>query len=90
MLNNAFIRLVSEELDIESGVTRADAKFLGVFEHFYEDNVFEDDVSTHYVVLAYELILDILNLKNSEQHSQYRWQCNFDGTHEYIHSYSNK
>ena len=89
-LDNAFIRLVSEELGIESGVTRADAKFLGVFEHFYEDNVFEDDVSTHYVVLAYELILDNLNLKNSEQHSQYRWQCNFDGTHEYIHSYSNK
>ena len=56
-LDDAFIRLVREELGIESGGTRADAKFLGVFEHFYDDCVFGDDVSTHYVVIGYELYL---------------------------------
>ena len=57
-LDDAFVRLVREELGIESGVTRADAKFLGVFEHFYDDNVFDDEVSTHYIVLAYELKIE--------------------------------
>ena len=54
-LDDAFVRLVREELGIESGITRADAKFLGVYEHFYDDNVFDDEISTHYVVLGYEL-----------------------------------
>ncbi len=38
-LDDAFVRLVKEELGIESGITRADAKFLGLYEHFYDDNV---------------------------------------------------
>lgn len=57
ILDDAFIRLVREELGIDSGITRADAKFLGVYEHFYNDNVFDSEVSTHYVVLGYELTL---------------------------------
>ena len=44
-LDDAFVRLVREELGIESGVTRADAKFLGVYEHFYDDNIFDDEQS---------------------------------------------
>ena len=52
-LDDAFVRLVREELGIESGITRADAKFLGVYEHFYDDNVFDGEISTHYVVLGY-------------------------------------
>lgn len=56
-LDDAFVRLVREELGIESGVTRADAKFLGVYEHFYDDNVFDSELSTHYIVLAYEIKL---------------------------------
>lgn len=59
-LDDAFVRLVKEELGIESGITRADAKFLGVFEHFYDDCVFDDEVSTHYIVLGYEI--KIINL----------------------------
>lgn len=54
-LDDAFVRLMKEELGIESGITRGDAKFLGVFEHFYDDCVFGDDVSTHYIVLGYEI-----------------------------------
>lgn len=77
-LDDAFVRLVSEELGIESGLTRADAKFLGVFEHFYDDCVFEAKLSTHYIVLGYSLILNsifferkIIDLKL--QHSKIKW-----------------
>lgn len=70
-LDDAFIRLVREELGVESGGTRADAKFLGVFEHFYDDCVFGDDVSTHYIVLGYEFNAKNLILEKiaQKQHS---------------------
>lgn len=74
-LDDAFVRLVREELGIESGITRADAKFLGVFEHFYDDCVFNNIISTHYIVLAYSLnIIDEKLLKFSlNQHNDYKW-----------------
>ena len=66
-LDDAFVRLVHEELGIESGLTRADAKFLGVFEHFYDDCVFGSDVNTHYVVLAFQLEMkNIFKFTNSQ------------------------
>lgn len=71
-LDDAFVRLVKEELGIESGITRADAKFLGVFEHFYDDCVFDDEVSTHYIVLGYEVKSEIGNLI-SQQHNLWKW-----------------
>lgn len=72
-LDDAFVRLVKEELGIESGFTRANAKFLGVFEHFYDDCVLAEDVSTHYIVLAYELNLSQKNIEYPRtQHSQFR------------------
>ena len=67
-LDDAFVRLVREELGIESGITRADTKFLGVFEHFYDDCVFGDNVSTHYVVLAHEIIVNDFNNLPIQQH----------------------
>lgn len=54
-LDDTFVRLVREELGIESGINRADAKFLGVFEHFYNNNIFDDNICTHYIVLGYEI-----------------------------------
>ncbi|RKG42759.1 MULTISPECIES: GDP-mannose mannosyl hydrolase [Acinetobacter] len=71
-LDDAFVRLVREELGIKSGITRADAKFLGVFEHFYDDCVFNNEISTHYIVLAYELNIrqELMRLKYV-QHQDY-------------------
>ena len=71
-LDDAFVRLVREELGIESGITRADAKFLGVFEHFYDDCVFGDDVSTHYVVFAHELCLRSVDKLPMHQHKHFK------------------
>ena len=47
-------------------------RFIGVFEHFYDDSIYQN-VSSHYVNLAYEIeIEEILNLP-TEQHNEYQW-----------------
>lgn len=75
-LDDAFVRLVREELGIESGITRADAKFLGIFEHFYDDSVFEENIKTHYIVLAYiiDRVKSIDSLIFMSQHEEKKWR----------------
>lgn len=74
-LDDAFVRLVREELGIELGITRADAKFLGVFEHFYDENFFDKTTGTHYVVLGYEISFKQDQFENFPkfQHVEYLW-----------------
>ncbi len=68
----AFTRLVKVELGTFQSIN--EAHFLGVYQHFYDDNFSGTDFSTHYVVLAYELTIDIaLDDLPCEQHSHYRW-----------------
>ena len=68
-INNAMIRVAKNELNIELKLT---PRFIGVFEHFYDDSIYQD-VSTHYVNLAYEIkIEETLNLP-TEQHNEYQW-----------------
>ena len=68
-IDNAMMRIAKNELNIELKLT---PRFIGVFEHFYDDSIYQD-VSTHYVNLAYEIeIEEILNLPN-EQHNEYQW-----------------
>ena len=68
-IDSAMMRIVSNELNISLKLTPS---FIGVFEHFYDDSIYED-VSTHYVNLAYEIeIEETLNLP-TEQHNEYQW-----------------
>ena len=68
-IDNAMMRIAKNELNIELKLT---PRFIGVFEHFYDDSIYQD-VSTHYVNLAYEVeIEETLNLPN-EQHNEYQW-----------------
>lgn len=68
----AFSRLVKDELGLFVDIQ--DAEFQGVYEHFYDDYVFGDEITTHYLVLAYQLCVDInLNDLPNTQHSQYKW-----------------
>jgi len=46
--------------EIHKKLSREDLEFYGVFEHFYSDSFVSDDVSTHYVVLAYKVKLSQL------------------------------
>ena len=68
-INSAMMRIVSKELNISLKLT---PRFIGVFDHFYDDSIYQD-VSTHYVNLAYEIkIEETLNLPG-EQHNEYQW-----------------
>ena len=68
----AFARLTKMELGIELQLSQAE--LIGPFEHFYSDNYFNDQFTTHYVVLGYQIKCDInlLTLPN-EQHGKYKW-----------------
>ncbi|MER4680670.1 GDP-mannose mannosyl hydrolase [Klebsiella pneumoniae] len=69
-LNNGFTRLIQNEIGIE--MLRNEATFLGVFEHFYDDNYFNSEFSTHYIVLAYKIsILSNGLVFPHEQHNEY-------------------
>ena len=69
-LEEAQKRIAKVELGLEK--LPAAPIFLGVFEHFYDDSVFEG-ISTHYVNLAYRLDVEELNHLPSDQHSEYVW-----------------
>ncbi|MDW3056458.1 GDP-mannose mannosyl hydrolase [Vibrio sp. 1978] len=68
----AFARLTSVELGQEYELQAA--RFLGPYQHFYNDNFSGKDFSTHYVVLGYELVVDI-DIKDlpDDQHGAYQW-----------------
>ena len=71
-MKNAFIRLCQNELGLTCTIVQA--TFLGPYEHFYDDSVFGEHISTHYVVLGYEIIVDESELSlRTEQHSKYQW-----------------
>jgi protein-tyrosine-phosphatase/ADP-ribose pyrophosphatase YjhB (NUDIX family) len=73
MIRSAFARILKAETGLHASIDQA--KFLGVFEHFYDANRFQDhDYGTHYVVLAYELTLtEQPSVKLDSQHSDIRW-----------------
>ena len=68
-VGNAMSRIAKNELNIELEYT---PRFIGVFEHFYDDSVYEN-VSTHYVNLAYEYEVEEIPDLPTEQHSKYKW-----------------
>lgn len=86
---DAIQRIAKVELGIKIAV---ELEFIGVFEHFYEDSIFEE-ISTHYVNHGYLVELDeqLENLPK-EQHSEYKWftinellQC--EEVHRYVKDY---
>jgi len=69
-LEEAFQRLIKAELNS----ALISSKFKGVYQHFYSDNVTGEPFGTHYIVLAYEILLDCdLDSLPTKQHSKYRW-----------------
>ncbi len=71
-------RILEEETSFRFKDDIYSVSFLGVFEHFYNDNFLDnEDFNTHYITIAY--LIDYKNLvkidlkKKSEQHSEYLW-----------------
>ena len=89
-IESAMMRIAKNELNIELKLT---PRFIGVFEHFYDDSIYQD-ISTHYVDLAYEIeIEETLNLPN-EQHNEYQWLTidellESKQVHKYVKDYFN-
>lgn len=72
-LDAAFTRLCDVELGIN--MTRSEASFMGVYEHLYQDSALSENISTHYIVLAYKITLSQpLNDLPTAQHDNYSWQ----------------
>jgi colanic acid biosynthesis protein WcaH len=72
-IEEAFERISFSELGVPLRI--ADAHPMGVFQHLYECNFAEaPGISTHYIVLAYALKLDLpLEMMPKDQHQVCRW-----------------
>jgi len=64
-------RIVKDEIGLD--LNNLDPKFIGVFEHFYDDSFVDDNVSTHYVNLAYEINVSYIQDLPKNQHNDYVW-----------------
>ena len=68
----ALERIVEQELGLKS-VSKS-AEFVGVFEHFYNDSFLSEDITTHYLCLAYMLRLpEPVNFLLDDQHKDSCW-----------------
>jgi len=69
-LASAFHRIALGEVGLED--TMSQAKFHGLYEHFYDNNVFDGTFGTHYIVLSYE-IKSACGIHLNNQHEEYKW-----------------
>ena len=70
-ISEAFSRIFFSEIGNELLIE--DARFLGVYEHFYKNSFYDKNISTHYVVLAYEINYDFsIDILPKAQHSTYK------------------
>jgi len=88
-ITSAFERISIKELDYN--LTIQDSLFIGFFEHFYENNTFDEEFGTHYISLAFCIRLNNLDLMSLplNEHQKYQW-CN-EGTQfskSKLHDYS--
>ena len=69
----AFRRISLAELGVEKQIEQA--RFLGVYEHFYTTNNPEvEGFGTHYVVLTYELTAPLQDSRlPNDQHGEFAW-----------------
>jgi colanic acid biosynthesis protein WcaH len=82
-IEQAFTRLLEAEL----GMDKTSACFKGIYQHFYADNFSEEHFTTHYIVMAYEVVFtgNIASLPVA-QHNDYRWFSETDLlNHDEVH-----
>jgi colanic acid biosynthesis protein WcaH len=89
-LDNAFERLAMCELG--KSCFRYEADLIGVYEHFYPDSMFSENVSTHYIVLAYQLHFVPVELDFPKaQHDSFKWFSFYEALRAFnVNSYTKK
>ena len=72
-LDAAFERISRDELGV--ALSRDDARFLGLYEHLYQENFAgAPGFGTHYVVLAHEIeVVRPIATPADDQHGEFRW-----------------
>jgi colanic acid biosynthesis protein WcaH len=70
-IQDAFKRITKDEIGKAYNISNA--SFKGVYQHFYDDNVFNDNFSTHYIVLGFELVIKEELSLGTIQHEKYKW-----------------
>ncbi len=73
-LSSAFQRLTLTELG--SAFKLEQAQLLGLYEHFYQDSVFGDNINTHYINGAHFITIkqnELALLPIGDQHADYYW-----------------
>ena len=88
-LDDAFNRICQSELGVS--LRRKKSYLYGLYEHFYTNNIFSNEFSTHYVVLAHQVHLNSISQVN-DQHEAYRWfgvneLLDRDDVHQYTKNY---
>ena len=89
----AFNRITKDEIGKAYNISTA--KFKGVYQHFYDDNVFNDNFSTHYIVLGYEIVIKEKLSLDTIQHEKYKWftkdeLLNSNEVYSYVKDYFKK
>ena len=90
---NALLRIVNVELGISNAVVD-EFTFMGIYDHFYLNSVFNSEISTHYVNLPHFLNLTSrpkVTLDN--QHADFKWfslelLLSDESFHPYVKSYA--
>lgn len=78
-INKAFNRILYSETNLFIKEKSISPTFIGVDEHFYEDNFLDNkEFSTHYIVLLFLLKFNELEITNNqinleEQHDEFIW-----------------
>ena len=73
-IETAFTAIANREIGISADISGA--VFLGVYEHFYDTNFFENDgFGTHFVTLGYQIMLDDIDPQRLpyDQHDLWKW-----------------
>ena len=89
-LENAKKRILKDELGLN--INEYTPKFIGVFEHFYNNSFVDDNISTHYVNLAYEIQVSYIQDLPQTQHNSYIWLSlneliDSNEVHKYVKDY---
>ena len=90
----AIRRILKDEINFQINDENLEkVNFLGVFEHFYDDNFYGNKLfKSHYVVLAYSIKIKMLNKiktkKINDQHEYYIWYGSDKNKEIKIHQYA--
>ena len=92
-LEDAKNRIVKDEIGLD--LKTLNPKFIGVFEHFYTDSFVDENISTHYVNLAYEINVSYIQDLPKDQHNDYVWLgleelLKSNEVHKYVKDYFTK